>query len=352
MSGRTLHVVVPGDIDTMTGGYGYDRRIIHGLRSRGWHVVLHSLPGQYPLPTPAERAAAGAALATIPVDSVVLVDGLAFGALPDEAAVERHRLYLLALVHHPLGLETGLSTARSHLLLASERRALESVRGVVVTSPRTAEAVASLGVPPSRIAVVEPGTDAAAESRGSGGVGARRLLTVASLTPRKGHDTLLDALEGMLDLDWHLTCVGSVERDSMHASRLANRAATAPLHGRVTLAGELAGEALEAAYAAADVFVLPTRYEGYGMSVAEAVAHALPVVSTATGGIPELVGRAGVLVPPDDEVALRSALRALLTDAALFGQLRDEARAARAALPSWDAACERMEAALTALAAS
>ena len=346
MTGRVLHVVIPGDLDTKTGGYGYDRQIVRGLRSRGWNVVLTSLPGQYPMPTAADRAVAAAALAAIPDRSLVLVDGLALGALPWEAARERERLQLVALVHHPLGLETGLDADASRVLLESERRALEHVRGVVVTSRRTTAAVESLGVPRDRMTVVEPGTDAAAEARGSGD-GARHLLCVASLTPRKGHDSLFDALEGMLDLDWHLTCVGGAARDSAHASGLMARAATPPLHARVTLAGELAGPSLEAAYDAADLFVLPTHYEGYGMVVAEALAHALPVVSTATGAIAELVGEdAGVLVPPGDAVALRTVLRTLMTDSAPLARLRAGARAARSTLPSWDAACARMEAAL------
>ncbi|MEQ1726885.1 MAG: glycosyltransferase family 4 protein [Vicinamibacterales bacterium] len=346
MTDRVLHVVIPGDLDTKTGGYGYDRQIIQGLRTRGWTVRLTSLPGDYPMPAAADRATALAALAAIPDGALVLVDGLALGALPVETARERARLHLVALVHHPLGLETGFDAATSRLLLESERRALESVRGVVVTSRRTTAAVESLGVPLGCVAVVEPGTDAAPEARGSD-TGARHLLCVASLTPRKGHDTLFDALDGMLDLDWHLTCVGSAARDSAHASRLAVRASTPPLGERVTLAGELSGASLAAAYDAADLFVLPTHYEGYGMVVAEALARALPVVSTATGAVPELVGAdAGLLVPPGDAVALRTVLRTVMTDPAEFARLRAGARAARSTLPSWDGACARMEAAL------
>ncbi len=346
MRGRTLHLVFPGDLDTMTGGYGYDRRMMHGLRHRGWHVVPTSLPGQYPIPATGDRALAASALAAIPDHSLVLVDGLALGALPGEAAHERQRLHLVALVHHPLGLETGLDADTSRLRLDAERRALACVRGVVVTSSGTMAAVEALGVPRERLAVVEPGTDAAPEARGSGR-GGGHLLCVASLTPRKGHETLFDALEQMLDLEWHLTCVGSAARDSAHAARLAVRAGTPPLRERVTLAGELAGSSLEAAYDAADLFVLPTHYEGYGMVVAEALAHALPVVGTATGAIPQLVGpHAGVLVPAGDASALRAALRSLMTDAARFAQLRAAARAARATLPSWDEACALMEAAL------
>jgi glycosyltransferase involved in cell wall biosynthesis len=85
------------------------------------------------------------------------------------------------------------------------------------------------------------------------------------------------------------------------------------------------------------VFVLPTWYEGYGMAVAEALARGLPVVSTATGAIAELMGGgAGLLVPPGDVEALAHALSAIVTDGALRARLAAGARQARIRLRSWD----------------
>jgi glycosyltransferase involved in cell wall biosynthesis len=346
MGERTLHFIVPGDLDTRTGGYGYDRRIIAGLRQHDWTVQVASLAGDYPFPSDADRAGAAALLAGIPDRSCVLVDGLAFGVVPAEARKEQTRLQLVALVHHPLGLETGLDVATSERLLESERNALTSVRGVVVTSRGTVAAVKSLGVPPGRIAIVEPGTDVENVAPGSRG-GPTRLLCVASVIPRKGHDTLFDALERLTHLEWHLTCAGSLNRESSYASGLADRVREGPLSGRVTFAGELAGASLAIAYDTADLFVLPTRYEGYGMAVAEALARGIPVVSTATGAIAELVGvDAGVLVPPGDPERLARALGTLLTDAAVLSGMRHGALRARALLPSWAEASTRMGEAL------
>lgn len=351
MAVRTLYFVVPGDIEAKTGGYGYDREIVAGLRRRGWCVQVVSLPGRYPSPSDHERAAAANALAAIPDAACVLVDGLAFGVLPAEAAHERARLRLVALVHHPLGLETGIDAATAGRLLDSERTALTAALGVVVTSSRTVSAVEALGVRPERIAVVEPGTNQAPVASGSHGAAAH-LLCVASLVPRKGHDTLFDALERLTHLPWHLTCVGSLERDSSYASALVRRCSSGPLLGRVTLAGELAGAALDAAYDAADLFVLPTHYEGYGMAVAEALARGIPVVSTATGAIAELVGHdAGVLVPPADAGLMADALERLIDNPATVDHLRRGALRARVSLPTWDSASARMEEALARFAA-
>ncbi|MGE3956960.1 MAG: glycosyltransferase family 4 protein [Vicinamibacterales bacterium] len=342
MADRSLTFVIPGDLRTRTGGYGYDREIIAGLRTAGWAVEVVSLPGEYPFPTLDEQEKAAAAFSALPDGARVLVDGLAFGVLPDVAARERERLSLIALVHHPLGLETGLDPFVSQLLLAAERDALACARAVIVTSRRTVEAVVDLGVPAPSIAVVEPGTAPAAIAAGSGG-GPLHLLCVASITPRKGHLTLLEALEQVCHHEWRLTCVGSLDRDAAYGRGVAQRLASRPLAGRVTLAGELAGAPLDALYDTADLFVLPTHYEGYGMVVAEALARALPVVSTPTGAIADLVGdAAGVLVAPGDATALAAALDRLLSDTGELERLRRGAERVRQSLPTWADASARM----------
>jgi len=154
-----LVLVVPGRIDTRTGGYGYDRRIAAGLRELGWTVDVVELEESFPRPTKAALDHAARTLATIPDDTVVVLDGLALGAMPVEVEREQARLRLIAIVHHPLALETGIDPQLAAALDASERRALAAMRRVVVTSRATGRAVAGYGVDVDRIAVVEPGTD-------------------------------------------------------------------------------------------------------------------------------------------------------------------------------------------------
>jgi glycosyltransferase involved in cell wall biosynthesis len=340
--GRHVSVVVPGSIDLRTGGYGYDREIVAGLERLGWTVEVHEIPGSFPFPSAEARASAAVALASIPDGTRVIVDGLALGALPDEASREAARLRLIALVHHPLADETGLAPDARAALEASERRALQAARHIVVTSPRTALALDRFGVPPPPITVIEPGTDPAPQARGSNG-GVVELLCVATVVPRKGHDVLVRALATMAGGPWHLTCVGGLDRDDAWAASIRAQVAAARLDRQITFAGELGREPLDACYAAADVFVLPTWYEGYGMAVAEAIARGLPVVSTATGAIADLVGpNAGLLVPAGDAEALTQALSTLVTDGALRTRLAAGARRARASLPSWDDAAELM----------
>ena len=158
--GRRLALAYPGDLESRTGGYLYDRRLALELEARGWRVDRLSLPDGFPFPAEADLAATSAALGGLPAGSTVLVDGLALGAMPDLARSSRARLDLVALVHHPLCLETGLTAAQSAALAASERAALAWVRAVIVTSPRTAASLTELfGVPPAKLTVALPGTD-------------------------------------------------------------------------------------------------------------------------------------------------------------------------------------------------
>ena len=175
------------------------------------------------------------------------------------------------------------------------------------------------------------------------------MLCVASLVERKGYDVLIAALAHLKHLPWHLTCVGSHRLQPPTAAAIVEQVRANGLADRVSFAGELDQAALDAAYAAADIFVLPTRYEGYGMAVAEAVARGLPVVSSYTGAIPELVGPdSGLLLEPGNVGGWTYALGLLLSpDWDLRRQLAAGARARRDRLPRWPDAAAAMATALT-----
>jgi len=340
--------LVPGELGTRTGGYTYDRHIIEGLRARQWAVEVLSLGEGYPAPDAAALERAARVVEGLPDGALAVVDGLAFGVLPELVQQHAQRLNWIALVHHPLALETGLDTGRQQALVDSERRALAHACGVIVTSPATARALADFEVESSRIAVVEPGTEPAPLAAGSGG-DALSLLCVATVTPRKGHASLIEALAGLKDRRWVLHCAGSLTMDADCASALAQAIDAHGLRERVLLHGEQDEAGLRALYAKADAFVLPSFHEGYGMALAEALAHGLPVISTRAGAIPDTVpDAAGMLVTPGDVVELRAALQRLMDDAAWRAQRAAGARSARERLPGWAQSSARFAAALTA----
>lgn len=350
MSPHRIAFAVPGDLASPSGGYGYDSRIIAGLRERGWSVDVVSLGDGFPWPDAAALHQAEARIAAVPDGTTVVADGLAFGALPALAAAHAARLRWVALVHHPLALEGGLDERQRRQLFDSERRALVHAAWVVVTSTATARALADYGVAAQRLRVVMPGTAPAPLARGSpAGSGALSLLCVAALVPRKGHLLLVEALADLQDRAWTLHCAGSTTRDADAAARVRAAIAHHGLGARVTLHGEVNADALQALYDRADVFVLPSLHEGYGMALAEALAHGLPVLSSTAGAIADTVpSAAGLLLPPGDGNALRRALARVLDEPALRTRLAAGARAARRQLPSWAQAVERFESVLQA----
>jgi glycosyltransferase involved in cell wall biosynthesis len=340
--------LVPGDWNSRTGGYLYDRRIVDELRARGWRVEVHSPGDGFPFPDAADLARAAQVVGALPDGACVVADGLGFGVLPELAERHAQRLCWVALVHHPLALETGLTPAQQLLFAGSERRALACARGVVVTSAATARALAAYGVPAGRVGVVEPGTERAPWATGGGaGPDALSMLCVATLTPRKGHAVLIEALAGLRDRPWVLHCAGSRARDPVEAERVDALVARWGLSERIRWHGEIELSRLEALYAQADLFVLPSLHEGYGMALAEALAHGLPVVSTTAGAIVDTVpADAGVLVPPNDVHALRDVLRRVMDTPGWRATLGAGARRAAARLPSWTDAGQRFEQAL------
>jgi glycosyltransferase involved in cell wall biosynthesis len=331
-----LSFVVPGELSTPTGGYVYDRRIIEELRRLGWHVDLVSLGDGFPRPTAEQRELAAARLREIPNGRCVVVDGLAYGVLPEEGEELCGAHPVIALVHHPLALETGVSESDAERLRHSERAALACTSQVIVTSAATKRLlVADYGVAAERIAVVLPGTDASPSAEPSND-GIVRLLAVGAVVPRKGYDVLLAALARMPELPWTLSIAGDRTRDRACATQIDADIARLGLAGRVHTLGAISDPHLTELYQSADVFVLPSRFEGYGMAFAEAVAHGLPVIGTTAGAIPETLPHgAGVLVPPDDAQALAAALRRLIEHPSERDSMAARARAAISALPRW-----------------
>jgi len=333
-----LAFLVPGPLDQLTGGYLFDRRIVDGLRAGGRKVNVVELAGSFPDADGTARAAVASTLAGLPDNAAAVIDGLALLGAADCLAAAAKRLRIIGFIHHTLASETGLSAAESARLSGLEGGLLRLLRGAICPSEETAAALSAYGVARARIAVVPPGTAKPAAARpASREEGPARLLTVASVTPRKGHLVLVDALAQLTSLDWRLRCIGSLTRDPATAAALRQAIAGHALADRVTLVGERQPEELAAEYQAADCFVLPSFHEGYGMAFAEALSHGLPVVAARAGAVPRTVPEsAGLLVPPGDAAALAAALLRVITEPDLRRRLAAGARAAGALLPDWD----------------
>jgi glycosyltransferase involved in cell wall biosynthesis len=343
-----LHVIVPDGVDDPampSGGNTYDRRMCLGLTAVGWFVHEHAAPGTWPRPHAAGLRHLSGVVAHIPDGAVVLVDGLIASTVPDVLVPEAARLRFVVLVHMPL----GAGPPRSDIVDAGRKEAaVLAVAVAVVTTSRWTRRwlLERYALRPERVHVAEPGVDAAEPSPGT--AAGSELLCVAAVIPGKGHDLLLEALAAVSDLPWRCRCVGPLTRDPGFVADLRRQARADGIGERVSFCGPLTGAELDVAYRAADVLVLASRAETYGMVVAEAVARALPVVATRVGGVPEALGQAsgdslpGLLVSPGDATAFAAALRDWLDDAALRQRLRAAARQRSGTVTRWSDTSARL----------
>lgn len=356
MRPRRLAFAVPGDLGTPTGGYRYARRLLAGLRALGHPVTHLALGGSFPRPTPEDTADAAARLGAVPAGTPVLVDGLALGAM-DRAVLTPMAAPLVALVHHPLALETGLDAAHSAHLRRNERDNLALAAHVIVPSPHVAELLISdYAVQAERVTVARPGADRAPLPRAHGDRDVKAdpplILSVGVQVPRKGHDVLLRALPRIADRPWQAVIAGA-PLDAAHGRMLRRLHAESGLGDRARLGGCVSGEDLLRLYGQASLFALATRYEGHGMVFDEAMIRGLPIVACATGAVPHTVPTgAGRLVPPEDPEAFADALAGLLDDGASRGAMAASSAAAGAALPTWEHTARIVAAVLDGVAAA
>lgn len=340
---RVVHVVVPegvGDPRRPSGGNTYDRRLCQALGSAGWSVHLAEVAGAWPWAGEIGRDSLDGTLRALPDGSLVLVDGLVASTLPEVVVPACRRLRLVVLMHMPIGVQAEGP-------VGPESDVLRAAASVVTPSTWSRSwLLASYDLDPALVHVAHPGVDAAPPATGTAHGGA--LLCVGAVTQGKCHDLLLAALAHVADLPWRCVCVGALTVAPGFVAQLRRRVHDSCLDGRFLLAGPRTGSELDAAYATADVLVLASRAETYGMVVTEALSRGLPVIAADVGGVPEALGatadgtRPGLLAPPGDVTALADTLRLWLSDADLRGALRAAALQRRAGLKGWSETADRV----------
>jgi glycosyltransferase involved in cell wall biosynthesis len=340
-----IGLVIYGSPDTMSGGYLYDRKLTSYLRSQGDEVILISLR-------------LGAYVAH-------LIDNLSFRLPPVlDILIEDELVHPSVLTaNHARGGKPRAAypvVSLIHNLHSSERRAawlnsvyrqiekvhLESVDGFIFNSSATEDSVRRLVGHAKPAVIARPGADrlgslSAEEVRGRAArLGTLRLLFVAAVTPLKGLDVLLDALVHLPEDSCSLDVVGSLQVDRAYSHQMQARAAR--LSVPVKFHGILDGEPLRARFQSADILVVPSYWEGFGIVFAEGMAFGLPAIGTSVGAIPDLIsnGENGYLIEPGDRASLGEIILRIATDRRLLTRMSENALRRFASLPTWDQSAE------------
>ena len=325
--------VTVGDTGRLTGGYLYHARLFTGLRERGVEIEEIVPCGASPEAQQKAIPLLGSLLDARSFD-VVVVDALARVVCAPYIDRWREERPVVAMVHELPGVAGPEESEREK----EYEKPLLRARRLICVSEHGRSILEDRGVPGERIRVVPPGHDrlaSAPEAERAGG-GVLRVLCVAQWIPRKG---ILDLVRAWTLREWPgatLELVGETDADPGYARYVRSSISASP-DASITVRGALDDAALSAAYAAADLFALPSRYEGYGIVFAEALACGLPVVACDVGPVPALVGEeAAILVPPGDVGALSEALDRVLKNEDLRSRMSAAALIRARDLPGWD----------------
>ncbi|TLM74961.1 glycosyltransferase family 4 protein [Pseudarthrobacter sp. NamB4] len=350
-----IRLLVPGNIHHHSGGNAYNARLVQGLKALGTDVEVLAVEGSWPYASASARRQLGSLLgawetAAGPEPALNLVDGLIAMGAPDElefAAKAGRKTWVL--VHMP---------APAHHDF--EARSLRAATGVVCTSTWASKVLEERhGLYGFHVAL--PGTDPAPPAKGSV---PPHIIVVAALLPNKDQLLTVSAFAGLRDLEWTASFVGSDQADEEYAAKVRAAVRDQGLDDRMRLTGELTGEALESEWNRANLSLLVSRAEAFGMVVTESLARGIPViVRDGTGAVEALRlgcskqndskeydlkedddGRrlpgAKVTLPADDDPAnpalLAEVVRRWLTDEGTRAAWRARAEEARGRLPGWD----------------
>ena len=326
--------VTVGDTSRLTGGYLYHARVFPKLQKEGIEVEEIVASGASSTEQEAAASRFGSRFDPRRYD-VIVVDALARVVCAPWLDGWRESNPVVAMIHElpsvVAGCDAVLEWEFEEPLLRADRLIAVSNHGKSVLERR--------GVQSERISVVSPGFDHlsppdASVSRSSHEGSPVHALCVAQWIPRKDILGLVRAWTSRDRLGAILELIGEKEIQPAYSASI--HAAIEAYGSSIHVRGPVDDAMLKAAYEAADLFVLSSRYEGYGVVYAEALAHGLPVVACDVGPIPELVGKeAAVLVPPDDAEALSAALDLLLKDSALRRRMSAATRRRAEHLPHW-----------------
>lgn len=370
--------IIYGSVDQISGGYLYDREVVSALRKKNDHVTfvsLRQLPYvlsvlQWCSPRLIKLLRKGVWMREDNPADCVVIDELVHPSIWFAATRTGSRGPRLVLLVHHLRSKERRAQFETIVARAFEKTLINSADMIVVNSRTTARTVEQLLRKPCTVLICPPGRDTflgcaqngiekkkpppvetERKKTGAGKNTPVELLAVGNLIRRKGYTLLIHALSRLCGLEWRLTIAGNDMADPKYTRTLKRNIRTLGMEENISITGIVSAERLAALYGSADIFVFPTQYEGYGISLAEAMSFGLPYVAMNSGAVVELTGfggapgreedrgiritEGGFLTDPDDSAALSTSLKKLITDAGLREQLGAESLHLASSLSRW-----------------
>ena len=350
-----LLFVIYGSLRQISGGYLYDRKVVEFSKERGVEVDCLELPRcayllcpfhffYSPLRRLFGRSPSG------DYDCIIIDELTHPSVFLPLSRRRRPGTPVVVLLHH-LKIQERIGFFLKVVARWMERSLLRNCDRIIVNSRTTRDSVGELIHSIEGIDICPPGSDTlvlnpeAEETRsGEPARAARqrpvRLLITGNIIPRKGHDLLIRMLADLADLNWELRVVGAAV-DPGYKRRVDRLVRRYDLVDRVCYTGVLSGGDLSREYLEADVFVFPSRYEGFGISLAEAIRAGLAFIAFSSGAIPEVSGGRGLLIAEGDLESFQRQLERLISDSEFREQNAGISRSLAADLPTWDETGER-----------
>ena len=349
-----IGLIIYGHLETLTGGWIYDRQIVDYLRAQGHRVDVISLKHHHYFRNLADNFSHRLYRRLLDHNcQLLLQDGLIHPSLVGlNRRLKRQRTCPHLSIVHQVLCRQPLKRYQQLFYQAVEGRYFSSVDGFIFNSETTRANVETLIGRQRPALVAYPGgdrlgsltSDAVVVSR-CHRAGPLQLICVANLTPNKGLLPLIEGLSRLPPKMWRLSLIGSLTMDRVYVQQVKSMIARLGLGERIDIPGPLDGQELAGKFNDSQVFVLPFSYEGFGMACLEAMAWGLPVVGSTCGALKEFVsdGINGVLIPPGDMAAFAQRIQGLYDDRNLLAGYGQEALKTFRRRPGWQGVCQKIE---------
>jgi glycosyltransferase involved in cell wall biosynthesis len=336
----TVYFFITGDIHSLTGGYLFNMHIINGLKQKGYTVVVLGSDLKLNDKEGLERISR-AGLEKLPLGACVIVDSIVLASLHQIVNEFRGRLKFLGLMHLPVSYD--ISSGVHGKLDNEELKALNHMELVIVTGRFTCDLLCNAGLNRKKIMIVEPGTEHFPRKRQYKSIPSE-LLCIANYSAVKAQDILVRGLSMLTAWNWTMHLFGDMEREPGYTTAIRLLIQQLKMENRIFMHGIAGRHEISRIYLNADLFVMPSLFESYGMALTESLAHGIPVVTTTAGNIPDTIPAGmGLLTEPANAGQLAEAIRSLFDEPSKYFALCSAASQYYRQARSWDQAVAEFE---------